>query len=136
MEIYPLKAMHCLERKNEEALNYVIGRNSRYALIANDTGWWQDESWELIRGFKLDTAIIECTMGINPPYVNHRSGHLGANVSVEFRDKLLELGAITEKTPVFVNHFSHNGKGLHKDLCGFFEPHGINVAYDGLTLII
>ena len=73
-------------------------------------------------------------MGIAPMHIDCRSGHLGANVAVEFRDKLRELGAITDRTPVFVNHFSHNGKCLHKDLCKFFKPHGINVAYDGLTI--
>ena len=136
LEIYPLEALHCLETEDEQALNYVIGRNSRYVLIANDTGWWSRKSWRRIRDFKLDAAIIECTMGINPLHIDCRSGHLGANVAVEFRDKLRELGAITDRTPVFVNHFSHNGKALHKDLCKFFKPHGINVAYDGLTITL
>ena len=136
IEIYPLKALHCLERKNEEALNYVIGRNSKYILIANDTGWWDDSSWEKISKFKLNAAIIECTMGINPQYIDCRNGHLGANAAVDFRNKLRESGAITDDTQVFVNHFSHNGNSLHKDLCEFFDPHEIDVAYDGLTIKI
>jgi len=134
IEIYPLEARHCLGTKDEQALNYVIGRNSRYVLIANDTGWWPQKSWKRIRNFKLSAAIIECTMGLNPLYIDCRNGHLGANAAVEFRDKLREVGALTDKTPVFVNHFSHNGKVLHKDLCKFFKPHGINAAYDGLTI--
>lgn len=136
IEIYPLEASHCLEIKGEQALNYVIGRNSKYVLIANDTGWWPQKSWNRMRNFKLSAAIIECTMGLNPPYIDCRSGHLGANAAVEFRDKLREVGALTDKTPVFVNHFSHNGKVLHKNLCKFFKPHGIKAAYDGLTIIL
>ncbi|MDD5676943.1 MAG: MBL fold metallo-hydrolase [Kiritimatiellae bacterium] len=136
IEIYPLEAAHCLKTKDEQALNYVIGRNSRYILIANDTGWWPEKSWRRIRNFKLNAAVIECTSGINPLYINGRKGHLGANASVEFRSKLRELGALTAETPVYVNHFSHNGKVLHKDLCKFFKPHGIHVAYDGLTITV
>lgn len=135
LEIYPIEALHCLEmKKMEKALNYVIGRNGKYILIANDTGWWTEKSWKKIQDFKLDAAVIECTMGLNPLYVNFRNGHLGANASVEFRDNLLELGVITKKTPVLVNHFSHNGKCLQADFCKFFNPKGIKVAYDGLTI--
>jgi len=133
IEIYPIAAEHCSDT-GEQALNYVIGRNSKYILIANDTGWWEDASWKRIADFKLDAAIIESTSGINPLYINSGTGHLGSNVSVAFRDKLKELGSIDEKTQVFVNHFSHNGLALHKDMCNFFEPKGINVAYDGLTI--
>ena len=136
MEIYPLEAMHCLETKDEQALNYVIGRNSRHVLIANDTGWWPQKSWKRILDFKLGAAVIECTGGINPLHIDGRNGHLGANAAVEFRDKLRKVGALADKTPVFVNHFSHNGKVLHKNLCKFFKPHGIGVAYDGLTITL
>ena len=136
IEIYPLEAAHCLEAGDEQALNYVIGRNSKYVLIANDTGWWPRKSWKTIRNFKLDAAVIECTAGLNPLYIDWREGHLGANASVAFRDKLQEAGALTDRTPVFVNHFSHNGKVLQKDLTKFFKPHGIKVAYDGLTITV
>ena len=52
----------------------------------------------------------------------------------ELRDRLLELGCITPETPVYANHFSHNGGALHADLEAFFAPHRIRVAYDGLTV--
>lgn len=134
IEIHAIEANHCLELKDEQALNYVIGRNSKYILIANDTGWWPESSWIQIQSFKLDVAIIECTMGLRPESMNCRNGHLGANASVEFRNKLRDMGVITGNTQVFVNHFSHDGGPLHEKLCAFFEPHGINVAYDGLIL--
>jgi phosphoribosyl 1,2-cyclic phosphate phosphodiesterase len=133
LEIYALPAFHCLD-SSEQAFNYVIGRNSKYILIANDTGWWHDVSWEKIKDFKLSAAIIECTMGIDPLNINSKIGHLGANISIDFRDKLCELGAVSDITRVYVNHFSHNGKALHEDLCDFFEPYGIGVGYDGLCL--
>lgn len=133
MEIYPLKAAHAYDT-GEQSLNYVICRNSKYILIANDTGWWDDESWKRIADFKLDAAIIESTSALSPKYIDCSSGHLGANASVAFRDKLRETGSINAKTRIFVNHFSHNGAPLHEDMCRFFEPKGIIVAYDGMTI--
>lgn len=133
LEIYPIEAAHC-QNSAERALNYVIGRDSKYVLIANDTGWWPDVSWEKIKGFTLSAAIIECTMGMNPLHINSTVGHMGANASLKFRDQLMASGAISGSSQVFVNHFSHNGKAVHEELCNFFEPHGINVGYDGLII--
>ena len=76
--------------------------------------------------------MIECTYGVGQP--DARQGHLGGNVSLAFRDRLFELGALRPGATVLVNHFTHNGAGLHEELCDFFEPHGVQVGYDGLGL--
>jgi len=117
---------------HEVALNYVIEHGDQALLIANDTGWWGEESWDLVSRFRLDIAVIECTFLMKGPDV--RDGHLGANVTVAFRDKLAELGALKPGAQVVTNHFSHNGRTLHEELCEFFAPHGIAVGYDGLVV--
>lgn len=132
LQIFPIKANHA--DSNGQEVNYVLTHRDKSILIANDTGWWDECAWKQISNFRLDGAVIECTMGINPKGIDHRLGHMGANVSVEFRDKLLELGVINKKTPVIVNHFSHNGWPIHESLCDFFNPRGIQVGYDGLVL--
>ena len=55
---------------------------------------------------------------------------------VEFRDRLRALGCLDDASQVYVNHFSHNGLCLHRDLEAFFLPRAIKVAYDGLTVEI
>ena len=130
----PLAAQHGPE--GEQALNYVLRRGGAGVLIANDTGWWCDETWAAVAGLGLQAAVIECTMGLNPKYLDCQSGHLGANVSLRFRDELLRLGAISPNAQVVVNHFSHNGHCLQRRFEEFFLPHGIGVAYDGLELDI
>ncbi len=111
---------------------HVISRNGKRFFIANDTGLLREESWELLKGVKLDLVEIDCTFGLRSP--DWSRGHLGANSVLTFRDRLQELGCITPETPVYVNHFSHNGGALHADLEAFFAPHRIRVAYDGLTV--
>jgi phosphoribosyl 1,2-cyclic phosphate phosphodiesterase len=131
MQVTALRANH-KTKTDETCLNYVFSDDNTAVLIANDTGWWDDDMWELINKFKLDIIFIDSTMGLRSPQC--RMGHMGVKVVVEFRDKLKSLGCINEDTQVFANHFTHNGGGCHADLCEFFEPQGIGVGYDGLEV--
>jgi phosphoribosyl 1,2-cyclic phosphate phosphodiesterase len=130
-KVMPILAQHAAYP--ELPLNYIIqDAEGKTALIGNDTGWWCDASWEHLKAYKLDIAIIEATMG--PKYKDHNRGHLGTGAAVTVRDELKRLGVIDDNTLVAVNHFSHNGLGLHKDMEAFFNPQGIQVCYDGYVL--
>jgi len=128
LQFLALHANHAHHR--EEALNYVLTRGGKSLLLANDTGIWQEEVWEKIRGIRLDGAVIECTTAMRFPENRHH--HLGINGTLEFRDRLSALGCIDGTTQIWTAHFSHNGHALHRDLVDFFEPRGIKVAYDGV----
>ena len=39
-----------------------------------------------------------------------------------------------DRTIFVVNHFSHNGGALHEEMEQAMAPHGILVAYDGMTV--
>lgn len=82
LEILPVRASHA---PKECALNFLLsGRDESRILIANDTGWWPEESWELLRGRRLDVAVIEISMGIRMPYAEERGFHLGAKAADRF----------------------------------------------------
>ena len=50
-------------------------------------------------------------------------------------DQVLEaMGSVTDSTKYFINHFSHNGQATHAELEAYYDPYGIQVAYDGLTV--
>lgn len=129
LTILPIAANHA---PGKSPLIYVLSRGGKSLLIANDTGWLAEESWQLLRHRHLDAAIIECTYSIKFP--DQRQGHLGANATVAFRDHLVELGCLKPDATVVANHFSHNGNTLHQDLEAFFTPKGIAVAYDGMAI--
>ena len=131
LTLLPIAANHA---PGKSPLIYVLGRGGKSLLIANDTGWLADESWELLRHQTLDAAVIECTYSINFP--DQRNGHLGANATVAFRDRLVDMGCLKPDATVVTNHFSHNGNSLHQDLEKFFVPKGIAVAYDGMAITI
>ena len=129
MQVLPIPANHA---PGLGAMIPVIRRNGKSLLIANDTGLLSESSWKMLEGVKLDVAVIESTCAFGVP--DSADGHLGVNTTVKFRDKLLELGCIDESTPVYVNHFSHNGRANHDRLVEFFAPRNMTVAYDGLTV--
>ncbi|WP_176013773.1 MBL fold metallo-hydrolase [Victivallis sp. Marseille-Q1083] len=129
LELLPIAANHT---HHEEALNYLLQRNGRSLLIVNDSGYWKESSWDLIRRRHADAVILDSTCGIK--YPDARDNHMGCNTVVAFRDRLLELEVIDRDTPVYANHFSHNGIFNHEELCAFYEPHRIQVGYDGLTI--
>ncbi|MBR7119884.1 MAG: hypothetical protein IKC77_06785 [Lentisphaeria bacterium] len=129
MEVLPIPANHA---PGMGPMILAVRRNGKTLLIANDTGLLADSSWEMLKGVTFDTAVIESTCAFGVPDL--QNGHLGVNTTVQFRDKLLEMGCITKDTPVYVNHFSHNGKANHDKLVEFFAPRNMTVAYDGLTI--
>ena len=131
MTVLPLAANHA---PGLDAMVYVIERHGRRLLIANDTGWLPDASWQTLAGIRLDAAVIESTcVAKNPDAMN---GHMGINSTVAFRDRLQELKCLTPETAVVTNHFSHNGGMNHAEMVEAYGCHGITVAYDGMTLTI
>ena len=129
MTILPIAAHHA---PGKSPLIYVLRRGGKSLLIANDTGWLTDESWEVLRGQSLDAAVIECTSSLIFP--DQRNYHMGANTTVAFRDQLRDIGCLKPDAIVVTNHFSHNGNSLHHALEAFFTPKGIAVAYDGMAI--
>jgi len=125
-----LEAQHASDE--EDALNYVLEKDGKTLLIGHDTGWWLEQTWELVAGFRIDLAILECTYGLLN--ADMRSHHLGIAATVAFRDELQHRGALAPGAHVVANHFSHNGAANYDELCEWFAPHGIEVGYDGLVL--
>ena len=116
------------------AMILAICRGGKTLLIAHDTGYLTEESWQMLKGIEMSAIVLESTCGIK--YAEVQSGHLGVNATIRFRDRLAELGCITPSTQQYVTHFSHNGLSTHEALEEFFLPKGIKVAFDGLTVDI
>lgn len=131
LRIIPLNANHAL---GKNPFVYIISRGGRKLFICNDTGLLPEESMKVLAGQQVDIMFIDATMGfIYPDCQNH---HLGVNTVVKVRDDLLKIGALKKDAIVIANHFSHNGNPLQTDLEAFFNPKGIQVAYDGMTVEI
>ena len=117
-----------------DSLFYAFRTPEFSLLIANDTGWWSDESWDILKnsGIRLDMAVIEACGCLKYPGWKH--SHLSADTCVMMRDELQKIGLIDDKTICVTNHFSHNGGSTHAEMEEFFGKNNMIVAFDGLTI--
>ena len=122
-----VKAAHAYD---QVALNWLIRTPAGSVLFGNDTGWYEDETWEFLAGAALSVVFMDSTYGS----VQNRSHHMGCDGVIEAHAKMREIGALADGARFIANHFSHNGKMLHTDLVQAYEAHGIEVAYDGMVV--
>jgi phosphoribosyl 1,2-cyclic phosphate phosphodiesterase len=122
-----LKATHA---PTETALNYIIQRNGKTILIANDTGWFPDQSWDLLKNFSFDAVILDCCY----MHWDQRRSHMGGSSFTECFKELEKQGSLKPGARLIANHFSHNPNLTHEELCTWLNPLGIEVGYDGMEI--
>jgi len=128
LDVFPLLASH----GPGTALNYVIRVEGRTVLLAWDTGWWSETTWEAVAPFRFDAVFMECT--VLGPSDATLGGHLTFPVLLKMKEQLGALGCIQDSTPYVAVHIGDNGGLTYAEACDLVEPHGITVGYDGLQL--
>lgn len=127
--IVPLLASH---DPVETCLLYYIEKDEKTILYGNDSGWFPDETLAWLKDKKLDLAILECTVG----HSTHRTRHMNVEAVLETCEWMAANKVMKPEGQIVVTHFSHNAHLLHEDLIAIFEPHGIQVAFDGMKLVV
>lgn len=126
-KVVPLLADH---DPMETCLLYYIEKDGKTIFYGHDSGWFPDETWDFLKDKKLDLAILECTTGRS----KYRRNHMNVDSVLETKAWFEANGVLKPGSQVAVTHFSHNAHLLHEDLTAIFEPHGIQVAYDGMII--
>ena len=132
---YKITALPARHMKGDGALFYII-EGDKTVLYAHDTGYFFEEVFDFIKekGFVFDFITFDCTF-IDIPASDTES-HMGFPNINRVIERLQSLGAITESTKKYVNHFSHNGNPLHEHLEKRAAEFDCNVSFDGLTVKI
>lgn len=114
---------------------FLITMGGRTILIGNDTGLFPEATKVALRALggsvHIDVAVLDCCGGLLKGWEH---GHMCAESNLVTFEELDGFGLTDSKTQRIVNHFSHNGNATHEELCAFFEPKGISVAYDGMEI--
>ncbi len=129
LTVTPLPAFHALE---QDAFIFAVQEESgRHWLIANDTGYFQEPTWKWLEKRAFDGVILDCTFGLlNDEYPYH----MGSGDILKICGRMRQNHNLKPGARVVVNHFSHNCGSTHRELCEFFNPHEIEVGYDGMSL--
>lgn len=117
--------------EGDGALIYIIEQNGKKILYAHDTGYFYDEVFEYIKDNKIVFDMITLDCNHVDERVSDNFVHMGIENNERVVKKLTEMGAVTEKTQKFVNHFSHNSEPFQDRIESLVEPMGFKVSYDG-----
>ena len=115
------------------AVNYII-KGDKTLLYLHDTGFPYEETLDFIkeRGFVFDMVSYDCTNVMIP--ITNEGSHMGIPNDIELQERLLSMGAVTDKTVSVINHFSHNGNPLHDNLTELVGDKNFLVSYDGMEI--
>ncbi|MDD6727804.1 MAG: MBL fold metallo-hydrolase [Eubacteriales bacterium] len=128
--VTPLKACHA---PDVEPLNFIIQRDGKSILYANDTGYFYPETWEFLEksGIVFDFVSLDCTLITEDNYIYH----MGLENCKKVKERLLKTNA-DEHTVFCLNHFSHSGQMTYDELVPVAKEMGFLVTYDGFQVEI
>ncbi len=140
IEIMPLRGHHHT-RVEDNSANYLIKlKNGKLMYYALDSGYYLDETFEILKNYKLDILVGECTF---PEELSEHGKEPWCDVHMDLisctdtLDKLYENGTIDENTDVYLSHIEAKGlnhNGLEKYFSSLGRKYKTKIAYDGLSI--
>jgi phosphoribosyl 1,2-cyclic phosphate phosphodiesterase len=112
-------------------LNHIVQHGNQTVLLAWDTGYWTDDSWERAADFTFDAVISECTI-FGPGDADHNARHMNFATLVDKKERLIKMGCITDSTPWTTLHIGDNGGLTYSEQVTLGAPHGVTPGYDGM----
>ncbi len=133
---YRVTALPARHMPGGEPLFYVIEEGDKAILYAHDTGYFYEEVFDFPaeKKFVFDFVSLDCTYVDLP--CSDEGAHMGFDQIGRLLDRLYAMGAITDKTVKYVNHYSHNGNPLHVRVEALAAQYGCFAAYDGCRVIV
>lgn len=128
-QVIPLIADH---NPKEKCFIYIICREGKTLLYANDTGYFSEEVWDFIGPFRFDLVSLDCNHIEMPVFHNHMS----ISCCRKVKERLESLGCIDERSLCVLTHFSHNHGGIQEELEAMTAGMGFMAAYDGMEIEI
>jgi phosphoribosyl 1,2-cyclic phosphate phosphodiesterase len=127
----PIPAVHA---QSETCLNYVVQSDAHTMLYASDTGPYPAKTLNRLTSFEFNLLVIECTFG--PARQEPHTGHLALEGLLGIRDHLAKCGALRPGARTIATHFSHNMGVLHHEMQNIAGREGVEIAYDGMEIVI
>ncbi|MCL2641632.1 MAG: MBL fold metallo-hydrolase [Phycisphaerales bacterium] len=127
--VLALAATHC-----EEALLFRVERGGRSLFYGHDSAGYSVEVLDALgQAGPLDVALLDCTHTTREMVCKH---HMNIAELLRMVEELRGRGAIVSgRTRVIATHFSpHSGAKSHEELVEVLEPHGVEVAFDGMVV--
>jgi phosphoribosyl 1,2-cyclic phosphate phosphodiesterase len=114
-----------------EAIFYSVGDGQHSFLYVTDTGRLPEETWQALAGKSFDAIILEETLG-----TGSYTQHLGFDTFRETAARMRAGGLLHPGARLIAHHMSHSGNPAHEELEALLAPDGVEVAYDGMEVVL
>lgn len=114
-----------------ETLFYSVDDGRRALLYASDTGAFPADTWQALAGKSFDVIVMEETMGEGV-----YDQHMAFDTFLETAARLRAQGHLRPGGRLIATHMSHSGNPTHEKVEAVLNPHGVEVAYDGLEIVL
>jgi len=121
------RAFH--DEGHSQCLFYSVDDGKHHLLYATDTGPFPDATWDALDGQSFDCIVLEETEGYGK-WPQHMNFERFINHYRRFQSE----GMLRPGARVIAHHLSHAWNPVHDKVVPILEPHGVIVAYDGLTI--
>lgn len=128
---YRVTALPANHDKREECFIYAIAHDNRTMLYGHDSGMFGEETWELLKGFRFDCVVLDCTMVEETGVF---AGHMGLPDNIAVRARMQKEKIATAETTFIATHFVHTFNPVHERIAPIFAEKGFITSYDGLEV--
>ncbi len=132
-----IKANHTVRGEDEYAVNYLITMpDARKLLYALDTGYYREETWEYLRGRRIDLLVMDCTFAGRTDRGPFADGHLAIDSFHSMLERMANIGFVNSRTKIVASHFNPHQGLTHDGIQQAFDagPFDVVVAHDGMRL--
>lgn len=140
LPVTPLPGNHSGYGDGERSVNYLIGLgDGRTLYYAADTGYFLEETFEFLRGVRIDHLVVEGTFGDLNEFLEERTGgHMGASGVLAVVRRLAEQHTLGAGSAVYVTHIGHRHSLTHEKMQAYYDarrgPVPILVGFDGMEI--
>ena len=125
--VTPVRGMHITR---DYAYSYIVEKDGKSLLYALDTSGFEEDMMAIIRAHRFDLVVMEGTFGLN----GKTESHMGLESNIRLLDALRESGCMKPGARCLLSHMSPHWCPPHDWYAAIVEPHGIELAYDGLCV--
>ncbi|MEK5395358.1 MBL fold metallo-hydrolase [Paenibacillus sp. FSL K6-2859] len=125
-------ALPAHHKPDEHCFIYLLEQNNTRFLYGNDSGVFNDVTFNYLRDKHLDVVSLDCNYGLEDRY----DYHMGISGCRIVREKLFDQNSCDTSTSFILTHFSHYSAELHDTLVKNTAEENFIISYDGMKVFL
>jgi phosphoribosyl 1,2-cyclic phosphate phosphodiesterase len=130
--VLPLASNHKGDYEDETTVHYLFQKEHACWLYATDGAWMLNRTWQVLRKYKLDAWIVDCTIGDGNEGDYRIFEHNSLPMIRIMAETLFQQGVLKKDAEILLTHLARTLHPAHAQLVETLGP-PFKVSYDGLV---